>query len=76
MAKNKVLQDPIKPRFRASDRTFVAPDKENATTGRFMAPGDMHGVGFRTPVGKEKPRSYEDGPIPMKAVCFPSSEAL
>lgn len=76
MAKQKVLHDPIKPKFRASDRSFVAPTKEGATTGRFMPAGDNYDTGFRTPVGSEKCSSYESGPIPMKSVCFPCEEAL
>ena len=54
---------------RKTSRTFAAPTKDQATTGRFMVAGDYHGVGFRTPVGKFTARPIEMGPIPMKCSC-------
>ena len=70
----KPFHDPIAPKMKGSDKTFVAPSKEQATTGRFMSPGDHYGVGFRTPVGKMKASSYESGPVPMKSKCFNADE--
>lgn len=64
----KPFKDPIAPKARKVDKNFVAPTKEQATTGKFMAPGDDYGVGFRTPVGTLKESSKEV--IPMKSKCF------
>ena len=66
----KPFKDPIAPRERKTSSNYVAPSKEGATTGRFMPAGDDYGVGFRTPIGKEKASSYEKGPIPLKTECF------
>jgi len=76
MSKEKVLHDPIAYKARVSNIDFAAPTKEQGTTGRFMPPGDAYGVGFRTPVGRETPRSMKEGPIPQESVCFLSSEAI
>lgn len=61
----KFLKNNIEPRERKSSKTFQAPSKEKATTGRFMDAGDNYGVGFRNPVGKEQASHIEDGPIPF-----------
>lgn len=77
MSKEKVLHDPIAYKARMADVEFAAPRKERATTGRYMSAGDMYGTGFRTPVGRtEAPRPITEGPIPQKAVCFLSDEAI
>lgn len=65
----KEFKDPIAYKSRTSSKTFAAPTKEQATTGRFMDAGDSYGVGFRTPVGKEK-ASNASNPIPQEAKCF------
>lgn len=74
--KKSEFKDPIRPKVRVTSRDFVAPTKEQATTGEFMRAGDYHGVGFRQPVGKEKASSLKDGPIPQDSKCFPSSQAI
>ena len=45
--------DPNKVLKRTSSKDFVAPTKEQATTGRFMQAGDDYGVGKTQPVGRE-----------------------
>ena len=70
----KPFKDPIAPRQKKSSYDFVAPNKEQATTGRFMPPGDDYGIGFRTPVGKEKARGMASGPIPQKSKCVDPNE--
>ena len=57
---------------RKTSRNFVAPTKDQATTGRFMPAGDDHGIGFRTPIGTEKPSGKS--PIPMKSFCHSPEE--
>lgn len=81
--KKRNFHDPIAPKERIAPEAdvpkpwpFRAPTKEEATTGRFMAAGDEYGVGFRTPVGKEKASSMESGPIPQESKCFPCDQAL
>jgi hypothetical protein len=80
---NKSFPDPIAPTKRVAPKAdvpkpwpFRAPTKEEATTGRFMEAGDDYGVGFRSPVGKEKAGSMESGPIPQRSKCFPSDQAV
>ena len=60
-----MFKDPISVKERKADKTFVAPSKEQATTGRYMSAGDNYGIGHRTPVGKDKASSIESGPIPL-----------
>jgi hypothetical protein len=74
MAKKGSFRNPIAPRERELPFHFAAPTKEEATTGRFMSAGDQYGVGFRTPVGKEK--ASNKGPIPRESKCFPSDQAV
>ena len=68
------MSDPYKnrldPKHRKASSTFVAPTKEAATTGRFMAPGDDYGIGHRTPVGKEHASDMASGPIPQHSKCM------
>ena len=70
----KPFKDPIAPKERKTSPNFAAPTKDEATTGRYMCAGDHYGVGFRTPVGKEKARGMDSGPIPMKSSCYPLDE--
>ena len=77
MSKEKVLHDPIAYKARKADIEFASPRKEQATTGRFMPPGDDYGLGFKQPVGRSgNPTSMQSGPIPQEAVCFPSSDSI
>lgn len=62
----KNILDPNKDR--KSSKDFVAPTKEQATTGRYMNAGDKYGVGHRNPVGTEKVSNIS--PIPRQAACF------
>jgi hypothetical protein len=55
---------------------FKKPSKEQATTGRFMQMGDEYGVGYRTPVGKEKPRNLDQGPILQNSECYNPDEMI
>lgn len=68
------FKHPTDRKERSTSRNFVAPTKDQATTGRFMAAGDSHGVGFKTPVGK-----FSDGsksPIPMESKCFSPNDVI
>lgn len=76
MSKEKVLHDPIRPKERKADKEFAAPTKAIATTGYFMSAGDLHGSGFKNPVGTEKVRSVKEGPIPQESACFRCEEAI
>ena len=63
----KQFKDPIEPSERKNGYfawSFKAPTKDQATSGCISA-GDSYGVGFRTPVGKEKASSMMNGPIPF-----------
>ena len=68
------FKDPIAVKKRMSSKTFAAPTKEQATTGRFMQAGDNYGVGHRTPVGKTTCSGPASGPIPQKSKCFSPEE--
>jgi hypothetical protein len=68
------FKDPCAVKERKTSRDFVAPTKEQATTGRFMPPGDDYGVGHRTPVGKFKASPMSAGPIPQKNICVDPNE--
>lgn len=68
----KILKDPIGVKKKTNGVypwSFNAPTKDMAHSGSLSA-GNDYGIGYRTPVGKEKCGSYESGPIPMKAECF------
>lgn len=68
------FKDPIKPKYRKSSKNFIAPRKEQATTGTWMTPGDDYGVGFRVPVGKERVSSVSA--VPMESKMFRQEEAI
>ncbi len=68
------FKDPIAYSKRSTSKSFVAPTKEQATTGRFMDAGDYYGVGHKQPVGTEK--MSDKSPIPQKAFCFKEAEAI
>lgn len=71
-----MFKHPTDRKERMASREFAAPTRDQASTGYFIAPGDEHGVGYRTPVGTEKARSYEHGPIPMKSKCDEASSVI
>jgi hypothetical protein len=64
------FKNPLSPRERQTSSTFAAPTKEQATTGRWMQAGDNYGVGYRTPIGKERASDMSSGPIPQKSKCM------
>ena len=69
---DKVLKDPIAPKQRKDGNypfTFNAPSYDNRHSCSMKA-GNDYGVGFRTPVGKEKAGSMGSGPIPQKSNAF------
>lgn len=74
---NKVLKDPIGAKSvttKSQDPWFFnAPSYDNRTSCS-MSAGNDYGVGFRTPIGKDKPGSIESGPIPQEAKCFSPDE--
>lgn len=73
---NKVLKDPIAPKQRVDGSypfEYKAPSYDNRTSSSISA-GNDYGVGFRTPIGKDKPRSLDAGPIPQEAKCFSPDE--
>ncbi len=59
----KPFRDPIEAKSGSTSKTFAAPTKEQATTGRFMVAGDNYGVGFKQPVGKESASGIKSGPL-------------
>lgn len=68
------FKDPIAYKRRSTSRTFVAPRKEGATTGRFMDAGDSYGVGFPAKVGGFKVSTKS--PIPMEAHACDPQDAI
>ncbi len=68
------FKNPLSPKEKKADKSFAAPSKDRATTGRFMEAGDEYGVGHRTPVGKDKPAPYDKGPVPMSCGCYDANE--
>ena len=72
----KVLKDPIAPKVKTDGTypwSFSAPTKDFAHSGCLSA-GNYYGVGFRTPVGKEKAGDMSSGPIPQKSERFSAHE--
>lgn len=72
----KVLADPIAPREKVDGTypwSFNAPTKDQAHSGCLSA-GNNYGIGFRTPVGKEKAAPMDSGPIPQSSKCFSPNE--
>jgi hypothetical protein len=68
------FSDPIGYKQRSTSRDFVAPRKEQATTGRFMDAGDDYGVGFKVKVGSFK--VSDKSPIPQKAHACDPQDAI
>lgn len=75
MSKEKVLHNFIKPRSKLSPYNYVAPSYDNRTSCSMKA-GDEYGVGFKTPIGKDKASSYMSGPIPLGATAFTIEEVV
>lgn len=79
----KALKDPIAPKkvIRGQEWSkgpipegeFDAPSYDNRTSCSVSA-GDDYGIGFRTPVGKEKASNLTSGPIPQSAYAFHPDE--
>lgn len=77
----KALHDPIRPKKIKKGHQdgqvdspllkgeFRAPSYDNRTSCSVSA-GDEYGVGFKTPVGKEKASNIDSGPIPQKAYAL------
>ena len=75
---NKVLKDPIAPQVKQDGVypwSYNAPSYDNRTSSSIPA-GNYYGVGFRTPVGKEKAGSIESGPIVQKSHAFSPNEVF
>jgi len=70
----KHFKDALAVKERKASYNYVAPTKEQATTGRFMSPGDRYGVGHRQPIGTFKASS--ESPIPQKSMCFSADDAI
>jgi len=66
MAKHGIFNQPIAPKQRTTSKGFVAPTKEQATTGRYMTAGDYYGTGFKAPIGKMRGDSTGMNPVPQK----------
>jgi hypothetical protein len=74
----KPFHDPIAPKSKHDGEypwEFKAPSYDNRTSYSISA-GDNYGVGFRTPVGKEKASPITSGPIPQKAKCFSPDDVM
>ena len=72
----KILSDPIAPSQKKNGMypwSYVAPTKDQAHSG-YLSAGNDYGVGFRTPIGKEKASGPESGPIPQYSKCFSPNE--
>jgi len=67
-----MFKNRIAPKERKAGKAFVAPTKEQATTGLFLHAGDNYGSGYTQPVGTHKASSK--GPIPMQCQCFSVDE--
>jgi hypothetical protein len=74
---NKVLKDPIGVKKKTTEGqkewSFKAPSYDNRTSCSVSA-GDDYGIGYRTPVGKEKASGIESGPVPQKSHAFSPKE--
>ena len=74
----KPFHDPIAPKQKVDGDypfEFKAPSYDNRTSCSMRA-GDDYGVGFRTPVGKEKAAPITAGPIPQKAKAFSPKDVM
>jgi hypothetical protein len=76
--RGNMFKDPTKPKKKAVDDKpwdFRAPSYDNRTSCSISA-GSDYGVGFKTPVGREKASGITSGPIPMQAKCFSPDEVM
>ena len=69
MHEQKLFANPIAVKERKASKTFAAPSKEQATTGRFMQAGDDYGVGHRQPVGHAENPKQDVAVLPRKPKC-------
>jgi hypothetical protein len=69
-----MFKNPIAPKTRKSSRTFAAPTKGEATTGRSTAAGDFYGTGFRAKIGRV--RGSSSSSVPSKSKCFEPPKSL
>jgi hypothetical protein len=76
MIVNKVLKDPIAPKKKEDGNypfEFKAPSYDNRSSCSISA-GNDYGIGFRTPVGKDRAGPITSGPIPQEAQAFSPDE--
>jgi len=74
----KQFKDPIAPTEKKNGKypwTYNAPSHDGACSGNLPA-GDYYGVGFRTPVGKERAAPYSSGPVPLESKCFNPNDLI
>jgi hypothetical protein len=72
----KPFEDPIGVKERTNGQfewSFKAPSYDNRTSSSIPG-GDYYGMGYRTPVGKEKASDMRSGPIPQTSKCFSPRE--
>ena len=71
----KPFKDPIAYKTRTSSKWFIAPTKEQGTTGRFMPAGDDYGLGYTNPIGSKVEK--KDVPtLPRESKCFNPDDAI
>jgi hypothetical protein len=68
------FKNPLAPKQRTSSSTFIAPTKEQATTGMFMRAGDDYGLGFKEPIGKIK--ATKGMAVPQESKCIDPNSIL
>jgi hypothetical protein len=74
----KPFHDPIAPKSKTNGDypfEFKAPSYDNRTSCSMKA-GDDYGIGFKQPVGKEKARPMQSGPIPQQSKCFAPDDVI
>lgn len=72
------FHDPIQPKEKTDGQfefSFKAPTYDRRTS-RSIPAGDYYGVGFRTPMGKEKASSMASGPIPQSSMCLRADDVI
>lgn len=78
MTKGKVIRSKIKPAKKEDGVypfEFKAPSYDNRTSCSMKA-GNDYGVGFRTPIGKDKASSMKSGPIPQESYSFSPDDVM
>ncbi len=72
----KPFKDPIAPSQKKDgvrEWSFKAPSYDNRTSCSIPG-GNDYGIGFKTPIGKERASSMKSGPIPQESKCFSPDE--